>query len=142
MVFNKHAAFVSCLQGGNGQSVSISQITKMSYGLRPHNLLLFVAQEVTRLLGCKAIYGISSDFHVYQVSARTKNRILFNYDRFWTELGGISCGAWHALPTEYPKNLAENIPSKKRALYKRRYALMDKLALDIASIITPRLIAQ
>ena len=141
MLFNKHAAFVSCLQGCSGQSVSISQITKMCYGLRPQNLLLFVAQELTRLLSCKAIYGISSDFHVYQLRARTRNRIVFNYDRFWTELGAMPCGAWYALTIEYPRNLAENIPSKKRALYKRRYALMDKLTLDIAATITPRLIS-
>jgi hypothetical protein len=90
-VLDEKSAFVGCLQGGKHQEDNIRRVTKLSHGLRPHNMLVFVAQEVVRALGMQALYGICSAAHVYQARRRTRERIGFDYDTFWQELGG---GRW------------------------------------------------
>lgn len=132
-VFGAEAAFIGCLQGGKEQEDVVRRLTKLTNGLRPHNLVVFVTQEVARALGCQALYGVPSASHVYQARSRTSARIGFGYDRFWEELGGERAGAWYALPITYPRNPLEEVPSKKRMLYRRRYALMDTLAEEIAA---------
>jgi hypothetical protein len=132
-VFSDNDVFIGCLQGNRDQEDIVRHVTKAAYGLRPHNLVFFVAQEVARLLGCQKLYGVTSVSHIYQAHARTLNRIGFDYDGFWKELGGTLSDKWYALPASYPRNLLEDVPSKKRMLYRRRYALMDTLAEEIAA---------
>lgn len=93
-------------------------------------------QEVARTLGCQQLYGVSTASHVYQARSHTQGRIGFDYDCFWEELGGIRAGAFYSLPSSYPRNQLGDVPSKKRMLYRKRYALMDLLATYIGARMT------
>ena len=88
--------------------------------------------EFSRNLGCSSIYAIKNNFHVSNARARTRGKILFDYDTFFRELNVISeTLSWFILSTSYTlKNISE-IKSKKRSMYKKRYELLENVSLDI-----------
>lgn len=107
---------------------TIRALTKQCHGLRPHALLL----EVLRLLcvhwGVTRIVGIDSRNQVTQYKKKT-DEFSFDYRTFWQEHGARlgDDGHWQ-IPLQGRRRSAEEMPMQKRAMYRRRYALLDTLA--------------
>ena len=82
-------------------------------------------------LGARQILAVSNHTHIYRSwRYRLSKRSVFlaDYDAFWREMGGEPGQEGHfLLPlTTLRRPLAE-IASKKRAEYRRRYALLDAM---------------
>ncbi len=132
-LLSKNIFYIGCIQGQTSNDV-IRGLTKECFGMRPHNFLLYCLMEFSRNLGCKSIYAIKSDSHVYTIKGKTKDRISFNYDTFFKELNVISeTPSWHILDIKYPLKDISEIKSKKRSMYKKRYALLENISTDIAN---------
>jgi len=56
---------------------------------------------------------------------------LFNYDEFWQENQGVYHAPYWRLPLEIERKPLEDIVSKKRSMYRKRYEMLDSLANDI-----------
>ncbi|MDQ6990218.1 MAG: DUF535 family protein [Mariprofundaceae bacterium] len=94
----------------------------------------FCVTEFCRQLGCINIYGISNQAHVSQSHHKTKDRIKFDYDAFWSEMTAIKEDEhWFSMPYKYPQKDISEVKTKKRGMYRKRYLILDEIVQQITS---------
>jgi uncharacterized protein VirK/YbjX len=135
---SQHAVLVASVQGVRADSgcnlEAIQSITKQNHGLRPHHLLLNIFQLACADWGITEIRGIDPDHQVKKRRHANKQGFTFDYREFWTELGAVQLDDQHwLLPKQPQRRCAEDIPARKRALYRKRYAFLDDLAAELAT---------
>ena len=79
------------------------------------------------------IYGVSDSGHVFRALRYrlSKGRHFHaSYNEFWHSIDGVADGAWRwRLPLQLERKTLESIASKKRAEYRRRFQLLDDMAI-------------
>lgn len=118
---------IGCVQGAPGSSESIRQATRDLSGLRPKQAVLLAVRAFAVHYGIDAIVGVPNDAHVSLARRRTRGRVNMDYDRFWQEMGGVRLGNDYWLTAMPSRRSLADIDSRKRAQYRRRYALEDAL---------------
>lgn len=131
----ERVAYVGALQGLNSPCALqiYRSLTHRMHGLRPRDLLLTVFRLFCMALGIGRVLAVSDQNRIssnpYFVSSA---RVLSSYDVIWRENGGVATeGGFFELDTGLLQRSAEDIPSRKRAQYRRRYALLAELAGQI-----------
>ncbi len=137
----KRTALIGCIIGSDMIScseeespLSIKSLTKGMHGIRPKNLVFFLLQAFCQHLGVHSIMAVGSDSHIYSGQAKRRDRISFDYDDFWEEVGGRVAEddrKLFSLPLHYTRRSFEEMRSNKRAIYLRRYALLDDIDAQI-----------
>lgn len=126
------------LQGPNTEAarLTIQQATKNLHGLFPKKLVFEATMMLGNHVGVESIIAVSNKTHVYQ-SLRYKNRkqhIYANYNEFWETQGGLlDENGLYTFRNKAPRKSIEDIVSKKRAEYRRRYDLMDDMQKQIST---------
>jgi len=112
-------------------------LTKSCHGMRPHNFLFSCVTEFVRAMGYDTIYGVSNDHHIYKSHKKTEERIQFDYNQFWADFTpqAIASEIWVAMSCRYPRKEMEQIISKKRAMYRKRYEMLDCISTDIEGFV-------
>jgi len=109
----------------------IRHATKACYGLFPKRVLLEAVLQLAAAMGIQQIYAVRDGGHVfYSLRYRLKKRALFHacYDEFWQSVSATPVSRYlYQLPPSLVQKPLEEIASKKRAEYRRRYALLDQL---------------
>lgn len=110
----------------------IKRATRACYGLFPKRLLLEFIWLLAAHCNIQRIYGVSDNGHVFRALRYrlSKGRHFHaSYDEFWQSIEGIADGdlCWR-LPLRLERKKLENIASKKRAEYRRRFQLLDDMA--------------
>lgn len=137
----KNALIVGGLQGPNYQNAQdiIQQSTKNCHGLFPKRIVLEALTIVAHLQKVDEIYAVSNKAHVYR-AMRYKNRtrhIHSDYDSFWDMSEGILQNDGHyILPVTIARKNIEEVASKKRAEYRRRFNLLDNMKAEILSALS------
>ncbi|WP_301098290.1 VirK/YbjX family protein [Otariodibacter sp.] len=112
----------------------VKGVTKALFGARPMFLLVHAFQILAQTLDCELV-GIA---HKYQGKYRWNDhsRLLFNYDEFWQENHAEknSRGYWK-LPLTSERKPLEDIASKKRSMYRKRYEMFDKLEENVIHVL-------
>lgn len=130
-----HALLIAVVQGANTENAKdvVKQLTKQCHGLRPAYLMVEVMKALTKTLGYDTLCGIP---HKYQNKSRfvQSKRYVVDYDAIFRESGGILQDYWH-LPLELDTNL-DDVPSKKRSMYRKRFAMLEQLAQQIDSLFS------
>lgn len=119
--------------------LTIKELTKGMHGIRPKNLVFLLFQSLCQNLGVRAIMAVGSGSHIYNGSSKKRERIKFDYDDFWKEVGGAPAEAdrhFFTLPVHSVRRTFEEIRTNKRASYQRRYAFLDDLEAQIKSVTT------
>lgn len=128
------ALLISVVQGPNfeGSKEMVKQLTKTCHGLRPAYLMVEAMKALTKALGFKTLLGIPQK---YQNKSRfiQSSHYVVDYDAIFAESGGQLKDYWE-LPLENDRNLDE-VPSKKRSMYRKRYVMLD----DLAKVIEEKL---
>ena len=132
----ERVAYVGALQGLNSPCALhiYRSLTHRMHGLRPRDLLLTLFRRWCMALGIGRVLAVSDQnrisSHRYFVSS---SQVFSSCDEAWRENGGVTTEAgFFELDTRVPQRSAEDIPSRKRAQYRRRYALLDELSGQIA----------
>jgi uncharacterized protein VirK/YbjX len=113
------------------------EIAKGLQGMRSRDFLIKAFQLLAHHMGVKRLLCVADaqrhHRHAYFGTTKTEHLHL-NYDQIWQEHAGIrrSDGFYELGSLPLVKPMAD-ISAKNRSLYRRRYALMDKLSADIAS---------
>ncbi|CFQ29240.1 VirK/YbjX family protein [Yersinia bercovieri] len=138
--------FIGGLQGADKETPhnEIHLSTKACFGLFPKRLVLEAACTLAKLMGVTQIIAVGNATHIYQnwrYRGKKKDKLHADYDSFWRSLGGEQCAQGHfSLPPQIARKPIEDIASKKRAEYRRRYQLLEQLEEQVAAHFTTELI--
>ena len=140
---NHKTVLIASVQGVRGEPgcnlESIQFITKQNHGLRPHHFLLNIFQMACADWEIADIRGIDPQNQVKKRRNTDKQGFTFDYCEFWTELGAreLIDRDW-LLPSQPQRRAVEDIPSRKRALYRKRYAWLDDVAAGVMTSLLVR----
>lgn len=125
------ALLISVVQGPNfdGSKDMVKQLTKACHGLRPAYLMVETMKALTKILGYDKLLGIPQKYQNKSRFIQSKHYTV-DYDAIFAESGGVLKDYWE-LPLKSDRNL-DDVPSKKRSMYRKRYAMLDDLAVAMA----------
>jgi uncharacterized protein VirK/YbjX len=135
----KPLVFVGALQGSNSDAAQgiYRDMTRSLHGMRPRDFLMVALKLLCRELGIHRIWAITGDKRQHNspyFGDTHKEKVLVAYDEVWLEHGGNDLdNGFFEIPTLVRYKDMSEIPTRKRATYRRRYQMLDKLALDIKS---------
>ena len=130
------AMWIGAMQGPNMENAKdvVKQVTKACHAYRTKNLILYMAQAVARALGLKHIYAVSNEGYYANNHIRRDRKLKTDFGAFWEEAGGhvLADARFYELPLVEPRKTMEEVPTRKRAVYRRRFAFLDDVDAQIA----------
>ena len=133
------AMYIGAMQGPNvdESSDAIKRMTKWAHGYRTKNLILYMTQAVARALRLKKIYAVSNYGYYANNHVRADRKLKTNFGDFWLEAGGKETEdeRFYELPLVEHRKTMEEVPTRKRAVYRRRFAFLDEVDADIEQAV-------
>lgn len=134
----KNTLFIGGLQGPKSHvpHEAIHAATKICHGLFPKRLLVETAMVLAQFFAVDEIRAVSNETHIYRCLRyrKKKSQLHADYNSFWVSLGAVvDAKGDFVLPLAMPRKPMDEIASKKRAEYRRRYALLDSLHAQTAA---------
>lgn len=116
---------------------AIKLATRACHGLFPKRVLMEVLFQLAAQSSVRAIFAVSDEGHVFRALRYrlSKGRHFHaSYDEFWDSVGGkkLSAFCWQ-LPLQMERKSLDEIASKKRAEYRRRFELLDEIEASVKS---------
>lgn len=128
---------------GPRRSVShevIKLATRNCYGLFPKRILLECFGLLATHGNISGLSGVSDNGHVFRALRYRLSKgkhFHASYDEFWASVDGVQQNRWRwQLPVRQPRKALEEIASKKRAEYRRRFALLDEMEAQFAQLMS------
>lgn len=123
--------FIGGIQGRNGEEILslYRDLTKDFHGIRPRDFMLEILRMFARSLSVTHIYAVADAFKIsrHKYFGERGAPGLF-YDEIWEERGGTRIDETRfELPCDSPRRDLEEIPSKKRSMYRKRYEMLDQI---------------
>jgi uncharacterized protein VirK/YbjX len=125
------ALFVGGLQGRQSDEILdlYRDLTKDFHGMRPRDFLLESLRLFALKIGVRHLFAVADAHkisrHKYFAGKEAGG---FSYDNVWLERGGTRVAATHfELPLTGSRRALEEISSKKRSMYRRRYDMLDAI---------------
>jgi uncharacterized protein VirK/YbjX len=117
----------------------IRDVTHAAHGMRPPHLLVHTLRVLAAQWGATRLQGVDPENHVKGRWNLRDSRLRFDYRAFWAEHEATrdAGGNW-SLPLDTALRPLEDVPTKRRAMYRRRYALLDALALAVSTLSDAR----
>ena len=123
--------YIGALQGPNVENSKdlIKILTKKCHAYRTKNLILYAAQAVARALNLKKIYAVTNEGYYANNHIRADRKLKTSFSDFWQECGGSPTNdkRFFELPLVEKRKTFEEIPTQKRAVYRRRFLLLDEI---------------
>jgi uncharacterized protein len=123
--------FVGGIQGRQGELDLYRDMTKACHGMRPRDLLLEAFRLFCNALDVRLISAVANSatyHHDRYFGAYPYRPARMHYDTVWRDRGGRQVdGHWFHLPLSTHRRTLEEVPARKRALYRRRYAMLDEM---------------
>ncbi|KAA0983554.1 DUF535 family protein [Pseudomonas sp. ANT_J28] len=138
--------FIGAVQGihkGVESELSLSiyrGLTKDFEGLRPRSFLIEVIKYIAINIGVEKIYAVGDGYrhhrHPY-FGAHKALELAANYDVIWLEHGATPSERedFFEIPMILSRKPLDSIASKKRAMYRRRYELLDDTFKKIDNVL-------
>lgn len=134
-------AYVGGLQGrGTGEARQMyKQMTKDAHGMRPRDLTIEVSRMFFKALGVTRVLAVAEMARNWndRFADEEFNYIAsLDYDCAWEERGGKRLNShWFRLPLDAQRRNEEDIPARKRALYRQRYAMLEAIEASVAEAV-------
>ncbi len=131
--------FIGAMQGPNMENAKdiIKDITKRSFRYRTKNLILYMTMAVARAFDVKHIYAVSNEGYYANNHVRRDRKLKTNFGEFWEEAGGhpTEDSRFYEIPLVEPRKTMEEVPTRKRATYRKRFAFLDQVDADIETAV-------
>lgn len=131
--------WIGAMQGPNMANAKdvIRKVTRRCHSYRTKNFILHVTQEVAKALGMKHIYAVTNYGYYANTHIRMEKKLKTSFSDFWEESGGHPIGdkRFYELPMTEARKTMEEIPTRKRNYYRKRYALLDEVDVSVAEKI-------
>jgi len=125
--------FIGAVQGAcQSEFASVPELirdaTRDLHGLRPPFLLFEVLRALAQGWRIERIEGVATESHVKYRRGKRSSNIQFSYDQYFRELGAERTpeGNWR-VSTRAPERTLADVPSRKRAMYRRRFELLQNV---------------
>lgn len=123
--------WIGAMQGPNMENARdiIKKITKRCFGYRTKNLILYMVQAVARTLGIEKMYAVTNYGYYANNHVRTDRKLKTNFEDFWAEAAGHPSddNRFYELPLIEPRKTMEEVPTRKRAVYRKRFVFLDEV---------------
>jgi uncharacterized protein VirK/YbjX len=137
----RRVAFVGALQGASPGAIQVAdygkqaldiyrELTRAAHGVRPRDLLFAVFRSMCRELDVELIFAVADRANVaksgYFLSGASMRA---THDDTWMEYGGrpTADGAFFEIPTTRALKPLDEVPTRKRAQYRRRYEMLRRI---------------
>ena len=128
---------IGAMQGPNTENAQdfVREMTKRAHRFRTKNLILYITQAAARALGIKRMLAVSNAGYYANNHVRLDRKLKTDFGAFWEEVGGWETDdhRFYELPLVYPRKTMEEVPTRKRAVYRRRFAFLDTVDEEIAA---------
>lgn len=135
----QEALWIGAMQGPNMDHAKdvVKKMTKACFGCRTKNLILHMLQTMVRALCLQKIYAVSNYGYYANNHVRSDRKLKTNFGDFWEEAGGCVTedNRFYELPLEEKRKTYEEIPTRKRAVYRKRFAFLDEVDEEITAAI-------
>ena len=86
-------------------------------------------QAVARALGISRIYAVTNEGYYANNHIRLDRKLKTSFSDFWAEAGGepTDDSRFFSLPLVETRKTMEEVPTRKRAVYRKRFALLDEI---------------
>ncbi|TDF84111.1 DUF535 family protein [Pseudomonas sp. H9] len=139
--------FIGAVQGihkgiDSERSLAIYRdLTKDFEGLRPRSFLIEVVKCIARTLGAQRIYAVGDAYRHHRhhyFGVEKAQELTANYDAIWQEHGATpsSLEDFFAFPLTPSMRSLDDIAPKKRAMYRRRQALLEDVFAHIETALS------
>lgn len=129
--------WIGAMQGPNMDNAReiVKQTTKLCHAYRTKNLILYAAQAVARSLGLSHIYAVTNEGYYTNNHVRIDKKLKTDFSDFWREAGGRETEdkRFDELPLVETRKTMEEVPTRKRAVYRRRFEMLDELDATVAA---------
>ena len=117
----------------------IRDVTHAAHGMRPPHLLVHALRVLAGRWSATRLQGVDPANHVKGRWNLRDSRLRFDYRAFWAEHEGVrdAGGNW-SLPLATALRPIEDVPTKRRAMYRRRYAMLEALQLAVDTLADAR----
>ena len=127
---------IGAMQGPNTEDAQdfVREMTKRAHRFRTKNLILYMTQAAARALGVQRILAVSNAGYYANNHIRRDRKLKTDFGAFWEEAGGWQTAdrRFYELPLTLPRKTMEEVPTRKRAVYRRRFAFLDEVDAQIA----------
>jgi len=130
---------IGALQGmGSPQALDVYRdLTHALHGLRPRDLLITAFRMLCARAGITHILAISDAHSMGRSPYFAREPLQTSYDSAWLEHQGVPVAdGFFELPMAAARRRHEEIPSRKRAQYRRRYEMLDLLDAQIGAAVS------
>ena len=130
-------AYVGAIQGrsGEGMSERYASLTRELHGCRPRDLVVLALMFVAEAVQIDQLYAVSDDcrhLRAPRLFRRARYSPSADYDEIWRDRGGVaSADGFFVIDTRYAPRPLEEVPARKRAMYRRRYDMLGQLRADL-----------
>lgn len=125
----QRVAYVGAIQGLAEPNVLelYKLLTKQFHGMRPRDLLIELLKVCCAAMDIKKVLFVADQYRHHRSSYfRQREDLLTSYDEVWKDRGASQrADGFFEADAEPARKTLESVPSSKRALYRKRYALMD-----------------
>ena len=138
--------WIGAMQGPNMEDAKdvVKKITKKCHAYRTKNLILYATQAVARALDVRKIYAVTNEGYYANNHVRSDRKLKTSFSDFWIEAGGSHSEdvRFDLLPLRETRKSEDEIPTRKRAVYRRRFALLDDIDSSVTKNINDVLLDQ
>lgn len=133
-LFEPNQLLIASIQGKKGDTAAeeIKWATKQLHGIRPMFLLVYIFKMLCEIKQFQLL-GIPKK-HQAKYRFNDFSRLLFDYDAFWAENGGALKQNYWYIPNTIERKSMDDIPSKKRSMYKKRYEMLDNIKQSLTQL--------
>lgn len=132
--------YIGAMQGPNVTHAKdlIKEATRLAHRYRTKNLILYITQAIARALGVQRIYAVSNAGYYANNHLRRDRKLKTNFGSFWEEIGGRALiqnpndAYFYELPLTETRKTMEEVPTRKRAVYRRRFLFQDDVDAQVA----------
>jgi len=140
------AMFIGAIQGINRgvsseESLEVFRnLTKDFEGVRPKSLLLDIVRMIATEFGMQVLFAVADENRHHRhryFGADAQVKLAANYNEAWLEHGGTpsSVPGFYELPVRTVRKEITEVPAKKRAMYRRRYAMLAEIEVEVATSV-------
>lgn len=139
---NMRVAYVGAIQGvkQTDDNALYKSITRQAHGLRPRDLTISTFLLLCKALDVQDVFAVQNKHrqHWHRYFGQAANtRLSADYDAAWADHDGhLHATGFFRLPVGLRMKDPQDISSKKRSMYRKRYALLEDIESALARSIS------